>query len=109
MLLPIPDFTYILIPIANHGDLEKLLEMPKRPVPWNTNEVVFVSLVVLASVLDAVHVFSADLLGIHVTDYHHDLAPRNMLVNVTSFILADFGLPHLKDAVDRSSTSFKDN
>ena len=98
-----------LFPIADHGDLEKLLEMPERPLQFNADEVFFVSLVGLASALDAVHNFFADLLDIHLTGYHHDLAPRNILVDGTSFLLADFGLSNFKDPAERSSTSFKNN
>ncbi len=98
-----------VFPVADHGDLEKLLEMPERPVQFSSDEVYFVSLAELASALDAVHNFFADLLDIHLTGYHHDLAPRNILVNGTSFLLADFGLSHFKDPTERSSTSFKNN
>ena len=98
-------------PIANHGDLEKLLEMPERPLQFKADEVFFVSLVGLTSALDAKHhssvIFWTFISPITIT--HHDLAPRNILANVTTFLLANFGLSQSKDPVERSSTSFKHN
>ena len=98
-----------VFPIADHGDLEQLLETPGRPEQFNADEVFFISLAELASALNAVHNFFASLLDKHLAGYHHDLAPRNILVNGTSFLLADFGLSNFKDPTERSSTSFKNN
>ena len=103
------DLHTFVFPAADHGDLEKLLEMPERPAQFNADEVFFVSLAELASALDAVHNFFVDMLDIRLTGYHHDLAPRNILVDGSSFLLADFGLSTFKDRTEKSSTSFKNN
>ena len=39
--------------------------------------------------------------------YHHDLRPANILVNLETFVLADFGLGKLKSAVEPSTTAWK--
>ncbi len=98
-----------VFPKADHGDLKKLLKRPERPEQFNADEVFFVGLAELASALNAVHDFFADVLDTHLTGYHHDLAPRNILIDGTSFLLADFGLSTFKDPTEGSSTSFKNN
>jgi serine/threonine protein kinase len=39
--------------------------------------------------------------------YHHDIRPANVLVNQSTFILADFGLGNLKPTPAQSQTPFK--
>ena len=53
--------------------------------------------------------FFADLLDLHLTDSHHDLAHSNILVDGTPLLLADFGLSHFKDPAEQSSTCFETN
>ena len=98
-----------IFPVADHRDLEKLLEMPQRPVQFDADEIFLVSLAELASALHAVHNFFSDVLDLHLTGYHHDLAPRNILVDGNRLLLADFGLSNFKDSAKASSTSFRNN
>ena len=101
-------YTFIFS-IADHEDLKQLLKRPERPEQFNADEGFFVGLTELASALDAVHNFFAHNLDIHLTGYHHNLTPRNILIDGTSFLLADFKLSTFKDPIEGSSTSFKDN
>ena len=98
-----------VFPVADHGDLKHLLKRPERPEQFNADEDFFIGLAELASALNAVHNFFAHNLDMHLAGYHHDLAPRNILIDGTSFLLADFGLSNFKDPTEGSSTDFRDN
>ena len=98
-----------LFPAAEHGDLKTLLELPERPVHFGADETFLVSLAHLASGLDAMHNFFAGMLNIRLTGYHHDLAPKNILIDGNRLLLADFGLSNFKEFSEKPSASFKDN
>ena len=51
----------------------------------------------------------AEKLDIRLAGYHHDLAPKNILVDGSRLMLADFGLSNFKDLSEKPSTYFKDN
>jgi serine/threonine protein kinase len=97
-----------VFPVADFGDLAKLLKMQDRPKQFSADETFVLALAELSSALNAVHNFTAKVLGLRLTGCHHDLAPRNILVNGSSLLLADFGLSRLKDIAQNSSTSFKE-
>ena len=61
----------------------------------------------LASALDKLHSFVCEDLDITLIGCHHDLKPRNVLVQDGKFLLADFGLSNLKEVREGSKTLFK--
>lgn len=54
-------------------------------------------------------IFFVNKVDIRLVGYHHDLAPKNILVNGNKLLLADFGLSNFKVTIEKSSTSFKHN
>ena len=58
----------------------------------------------LASAIEKLHVFFAEDLNIRLIGCHHDLKPKNVLIQHGTFLLADFGLSNFKEVVDGSKT-----
>lgn len=94
--------------VADHGDLAGLLKSARRPSHL-TDEVLIHALAGLASAIDAVHNFTAGVIGLQKKGCHHDLAPRNILVHDRILLLADFGISTFKDIEQQSDTPFKEN
>ena len=75
-------------------------------------------------ILEAAHGLSSGLLYLHrypsrpdsdgsstepsLIGYHHDIKPRNVLVQNSTFVLADFGLSKLRPETEDSKTQWKD-
>ena len=101
-------FTYqgchnLLFPLKD-GDLATMMETP-RPAKFESDAVVVIAACRLASALNAVHEFTSDTLDLRLIGCHHDLKPKNILIDGDTFVLADFGLSRLK-SVSKGSKSF---
>lgn len=99
----VPNF---LLPLAEGGDLEKLLNGKCRPKDFAVDTRFYSALSGLTSALETLHDYKSGLLGREMIGYHHDLKPKNVLVSKARFILSDFGLSKVKTGED-SRTPFK--
>ena len=99
----VPNF---LLPLVKGGDLEKMLNSKQRPKCFVQDVSFYNALSGLASALVTLHEYKSDALGAEMIGYHHDLKPKNVLVDGSRFVLSDFGLSKLKAGED-SRTSFK--
>src|SRR5271156_1749173 len=93
---------------ATGGDLHELLSKETRPAEFQDDEAFYLAICGLASALDQLHDYSNDDLKLKVIGCHHDLKPRNVLVDGGKFILADFGLSTMTDAKEDPKTLFQD-
>lgn len=91
---------------ALSGDLATLLES-NRPSSFASDEVIVLALANLASAIEQVHDFSARTIDLREIGCHHDLRPKNILVEGSQFVLADFGLSRFKDTSQDSDTMHK--
>lgn len=96
----------LVFPQASGGDLGELL-LNDRPEAFIRNETFFVALSGLASAMHHVHHCVAEILDIDLIGCHHDLKPRNILVDGDSLLLADFGLSRFKLESDGSKTPYR--
>lgn len=99
----IPNF---LLPLAEGGDLEQLLNERRRPKDFAEDTRFYSALSGLTSALETLHDYKSGVLGTEMIGYHHDLKPKNVLVSEARFVLSDFGLSKLKTGED-SRTPFK--
>lgn len=99
----VPNF---LLPLADGGDLEQLLNGKHRPKDFAEDTRFYDALSGLASALETLHDYKSDVFGTEMIGYHHDLKPKNVLVAGGRFVLSDFGLSKLKTGED-SRTPFK--
>jgi serine/threonine protein kinase len=105
-------FCNLLFPVAD-CDLHGLLLSSQRPEWTKRSEEVMDSLRGLANGLHYLHNFRPLAKSAEETEritkhgYHHDIKPRNILVNGSRLILADFGLSRLKDAEEDTQTIWK--
>lgn len=65
---------------------------------------ILVALAGLCSAVYAVHQFVSSSHKLELIGCHHDLKPANVLVEGSTFVLADFGLSRFKDASEWSAT-----
>ena len=94
-----------IFPLAGEGNLAKLFQ--NEPPPYLQSKKDFlVALAGLGSAICAMHEYSSK--NLRAIGCHHDLKPSNVLVNKSSFILADFGLSRIKESPQTSSTIPKD-
>ena len=91
---------------VNRGDLTALLA-GERPLEFKSNETFIIALSKLASAIEKVHNFTAQTIGLEKIGCHHDLKPRNILVDGDRFILADFGLSRFRNTSQSSRTLHK--
>ena len=96
----------LIFPLARDGDLADFLQK-ERPREFQSDEKFVIALAQLASAIEEVHNFSAETLDLNLIGCHHDLKPKNILVDGANFFLADFGLSRLKDTSETSKTLFK--
>ena len=96
----------LIFPLARGGDLATLLQAD-RPIEFQSDETFIVSLSNLASAVEDVHNFTSEKLKLEMIGCHHDLKPKNILVDGSKMLLADFGLSRFKDKKQSSETPFK--
>ena len=96
-----------IFPRASGGDLGDFLSK-ERPEAFKRNESFFVALSGIASALHSIHHFSAAPLDVNLIGCHHDLKPKNILVEGDRFLLADFGLSRFKVQSDGSRTPYRE-
>ncbi|KIW71202.1 hypothetical protein, variant 2 [Phialophora macrospora] len=103
------DFCF-LFPLID-TDLASFFEQPRRYGDFEHDFTFFSALHGLASAMSQVHDIrlqaNADGLDFSGVGYHHDLRPANVLVNSSTFILADFGMGSLKAVEQGSQTPWK--
>ena len=99
---------HFLFPLLGGGDLAKFLVSEARPPAFATNQTFYTALCGLASALESIHDFTTSTLDLKLMGCHHDLNPRNVLVDGNKFVLADFGLSTFKSRdEEESKTNFK--
>ena len=96
----------LIFPCARGGDLASFLRH-ERPPQFEADESLVVALAKLASAIEQVHYFAAHTINLSLIGCHHDLKPNNILVDNSTFILADFGLSRLKGTSQSSNTKFR--
>ena len=98
--------TNFLFPRASGGNLHELLRNEERPAELASDKDFLFAICGLCSAIDTVHSFSISELNLSMIGCHHDIKPRNILVDGRNFILADFGLARLKMATESSKSDF---
>jgi len=92
-------------------DLEHFLEQDARFGEFRWDFTFSLALCGLASALEHTHSLHLNMekngLDFDAIGYHYDLRPANILVNKSTYILADFGLGKLKPAEANSETPWK--
>jgi serine/threonine protein kinase len=96
-----------LFPLATGKDLASLLTCDIRPSQFETNATFLFALSGLATGLQKVHNFTYDTLDLSLIGCHHDIKPKNVLVDGGRFILADFGLSKFKKTDEDSKSMFR--
>ncbi|KAK6338057.1 hypothetical protein TWF696_001529 [Orbilia brochopaga] len=85
-----------LFPLAKGGDLQDFLDNDTRPVDMATDEAVYHAFCGLSSALESLHSYIHQGLKLEMVGCHHDLKPKNILVDGPRFILSDFGLSQMR-------------
>ncbi|KAK4696324.1 hypothetical protein P7C71_g1580, partial [Lecanoromycetidae sp. Uapishka_2] len=88
------------------SDLHQFLRSGNHP-DFKSEGDYLLALCGLTSALDTLHSFFSEDLDIRLIGCHHDLKPRNVLVQDGKFLLTDFGLSTFKEVADGSKTLFK--
>jgi serine/threonine protein kinase len=96
----------LLFPLATSGDLQQFLRLDERPPQFKEDASIYLAVAGLASALETLHTYKSSTTNLEMIGYHHDLNPKNILVNEDRFILSDFGLSKL-EVRDDSKTMFK--
>jgi serine/threonine protein kinase len=96
----------LIFPLARGGNLASFLQN-EQPPEFRPNLTLFLALAKLSSAIEQVHNLTAEGLDLAMIGCHHDLKPKNILVDGSSFFLADFGLSRFKSASETSDTSHK--
>jgi hypothetical protein len=96
-----------IFPRASDGDLGYFMS-EERSEAFKRNESFFVALSGIASALHSIHHFSAATLDVDLIGCHHDLKPKNILVEGNRFLLADFGQSYSEhNIVDEAKSQLK--
>ncbi|KAH8745429.1 kinase-like domain-containing protein [Hyaloscypha sp. PMI_1271] len=98
----------LIFPLVRDGNLHSFL-LEDRPAFFALDETFLKSLCGLASAIEKVHYYSLEKLQIEMIGCHHDLKPKNILVQETAFVLSDFGLSKLKEPTEEATKSFYEN
>ncbi|KAF3904674.1 hypothetical protein ABW21_db0207976 [Orbilia brochopaga] len=85
-----------LFPLARGGDLQNFLDEDTRPADMATDEAVYHAFCGLSSALESLHSYINQGLKLEMVGCHHDLKPKNILVDGPKFILSDFGLSQMR-------------
>jgi len=96
----------LIFPLVPHGSLHSFL-LTDRPTSFESDETFLAALCGLSSAIEKVHYYTLDRLQIEMIGCHHDLKPKNILVQETSFVLSDFGLSKLKEATEDSKSLYE--
>lgn len=96
----------LLFRLAPGGNLATLFEND-RPQAFASDLSIYRALSQLSSAIETVHNFTSKSLDLACIGCHHDLKPRNILVQENKFILADFGISRIKDASESSKEEFQ--
>ena len=105
---------YLLFPPAA-SDLGQLLYPPAasdldqvlRDSPFLRSEFNnLLALSGLASAVEKLHNYESEILHVSLIGCHHDLKPKNVLVDEGKFLLADFGLSKFKNVSEDSKSPF---
>lgn len=92
-------------------DLDSFLRIESRFRKFQSDFTFYSALRGLSSALSNAHSLrlnqEAHGVDFEAIGYHHDIRPANILVNQSTFILADFGLGNLKPTAAHSHTPFK--
>jgi serine/threonine protein kinase len=97
----------LIFAVADGGSLADLLN-GKRETRAPEASQLLLALAGLASAIDAMHNFTSEALDLSLSGCHHDLAPRNILINGETFLLADFGLSSFRNTEEDSLTTFRE-
>ena len=97
----------LLFPVAR-GNLENCFRQPTSPSQFESEQLFLEALHGLASAIEKMHTYSSDSLEIDLIGCHHDLRPKNILLESDKFLLADFGLSTLKYVIESSKSPFKE-
>lgn len=89
--------------MARDGTLEALLSGP-RPHSFRSDITILGALSGLCSAVPAVHRFTSSNYNIELIGCHHDLKPTKVLVDGSTFVLADYGLARFKESYKSSGT-----
>jgi serine/threonine protein kinase len=98
----------LIFPLAEGGNLSQLLYGSNVNSAFLSQETIFVALTGLGSAIECLHTFVDEKMDLYLTGFHHDLRPKNILVQGSTFILADFGLTRFKDISEHSNTPFRE-
>ena len=96
----------LIFPRAYGGTLDELMKRP-RPPELRSNVAILFALSGLCSAVSAVHRFVSSGDNLELIGCHHDLKPSNVLIEGSTFLLADFGLSRFKSTTQTSETPTK--
>ncbi|KAI1128865.1 kinase domain-containing protein [Nemania abortiva] len=97
----------LIFAAADGGTLETLLR-GKNDIKGPEGSQLLLALADLASAINVMHDFTSEALDLTLSGCHHDLAPRNILIQGENLLLADFGLSTFHNAEEDSLTTFKE-
>ncbi|KAK6352409.1 hypothetical protein TWF730_009236 [Orbilia blumenaviensis] len=88
------------------GDLGTLLRADRAEYPsFQQDKTFLVALCELSSAIEKVHFYTSEKFDINLMGCHYDLKPKNILVQGSTLVLADFGLSRLSRDSDQQQFS----
>lgn len=97
----------LIFAAADGGTLETLLK-GKNDIKGPEGSQLLLALADLAFAINVMHNFTSEALDLTLSGCHHDLAPRNILIQGETLLLADFGLSTFHNVEEDSLTTFKE-